>query len=321
MTSQLSHRGRLPSWNRPGLCRKSGADVRKLARDQLPPIALQTSTTSAPAGPGVGKDEAQANSIALARIVQVEKNILFLKQQHHDTLEQLHKEIEWLRNENRELNFKLVMCSCGGTKGRVAGHLLVKETSDVESGTSNDELRVLFQEEEVRELKNRLALERAKSNRLMRIIEKKVLERQKSSSDHSYVESPGGVQQSIREYSLLPVGAGAHPTLGECELVIQQLKAKSSQQEHELLQIKADLRDVLYSHKWTPDAFLMARAYVSADSGFLPQIVSQSSRETLEKAYQRVKEEVTLPALRPKVPSMVAERYRRAQAIRGRVTK
>lgn len=28
------------------------------------------------------------------------------------------------------------------------------------------------------------------------------------------------------------------------------------------MQIKADLRDVLYSHKWTPDAYLMAKAYV-----------------------------------------------------------
>lgn len=51
---------------------------------------------------------------------------------------------------------------------------------DAESGTSN-ELRTLFHEEEVRELKNRLSLERSKSNRLMRVIEKKVLERQKSS--------------------------------------------------------------------------------------------------------------------------------------------
>ena len=31
----------------------------------------------------------------------------------------------------------------------------------------------------------------------------------------------------------------------------------------QLMQIKADLRDVLYSHKWTPDAYLMAKAYVA----------------------------------------------------------
>ena len=68
----------------------------------------------------------------------------------------------------------------------LAGHQLMKEASanlrdDVESGTSNDELRALFRDEEVRELQNRLALERSKCNRLMRVIEKKVLERQKSS--------------------------------------------------------------------------------------------------------------------------------------------
>ena len=33
----------------------------------------------------------------------------------------------------------------------------------------------------------------------------------------------------------------------------------------QLTQLKADLRDVFYSHQWTPDAFLLARAYVAAD--------------------------------------------------------
>ena len=56
----------------------------------------------------------------------------------------------------------------------------VSTRDDVESGTSNDELKALFQEEEVRELKTRLALERSKCNKLMRVIEKKVLEKQKS---------------------------------------------------------------------------------------------------------------------------------------------
>lgn len=33
----------------------------------------------------------------------------------------------------------------------------------------------------------------------------------------------------------------------------------------QLSQIKTDLRDVLYSEKWTPDAFLLAKAYVVDD--------------------------------------------------------
>lgn len=67
----------------------------------------------------------------------------------------------------------------------VARHRLPKEGSisrdDVESGTPNNELQAIFFEEEVRKLRNKLSIERTKSNRLMRVIEKKVLERQKSS--------------------------------------------------------------------------------------------------------------------------------------------
>ena len=33
----------------------------------------------------------------------------------------------------------------------------------------------------------------------------------------------------------------------------------------QLGQLKSDLRDVLYSHKWSPDAYLLAKAYVMED--------------------------------------------------------
>ena len=48
--------------------------------------------------------------------------------------------------------------------------------------------------------------------------------------------------------------------------MIKQLQHQNGQQTHELMQIKADLRDILYSHKWTPDAYLLARAYVTDES-------------------------------------------------------
>ena len=56
------------------------------------------------------------------------------------------------------------------------------------------------------------------------------------------------------------------PTLKECESVIKKLQHQNGQQTHELKQIKADLKDILYSHKWTPDAYLLARAYVADES-------------------------------------------------------
>ena len=96
MTSQLSHRGRLPAWNRPGLCRRSGTEVRNLARDQLSPVSLSTDSETTKE-----KEVCQSNSRELARVVQLEKNIIFLKQQHNEVLGELHKEVERLRIENR----------------------------------------------------------------------------------------------------------------------------------------------------------------------------------------------------------------------------
>ncbi len=45
----------------------------------------------------------------------------------------------------------------------------------------NDDLRIILLENEIRGLRNGLENERSKNNRLMRVIEKKILEKQKSS--------------------------------------------------------------------------------------------------------------------------------------------
>lgn len=76
----------------------------------------------------------------------------------------------------------------------------------------------------------------------------------------------GGSGSFKSPHASMPARGPYPPTVEDCNTVIKQLLDKNSQQSHELLQIKADLRDVLYSHKWTPDAFLMARAYVSEAS-------------------------------------------------------
>ena len=77
------------------------------------------------------------------------------------------------------------------------------------------------------------------------------------------IKDGSAVKQSFRGVGHPAIALVSRPpTLEECETTIKELEIKNHQQEHELLQIKADLRDVLYSHKWTPDAFLMARAYV-----------------------------------------------------------
>ena len=74
----------------------------------------------------------------------------------------------------------MLAASRGGQRLPKEGSIVSREV-DMESGMANEELQAIFLDEEVRKLRNALSIERTKSNRLMRIIEKKVLDRQKSS--------------------------------------------------------------------------------------------------------------------------------------------
>ena len=89
------------------------------------------------------------------------------------------------------------------------------------------------------------------------------------------------------------------PTMAEVEVIMNYLQTVNDRQSHEvytvqhnyyvryeivqcsdhsnfcdyiylfqLNRMKSDLKDVLYSHKWTPDAYLLARAYVGDDKPY-----------------------------------------------------
>lgn len=70
-----------PSWRRPGLAHKTTLRG-TLSRDPV-------------------QESSETPSNAVHRIRHLEKNVLFLREQHTETLEQLHKEIERLKAENR----------------------------------------------------------------------------------------------------------------------------------------------------------------------------------------------------------------------------
>ncbi|CAD7674050.1 unnamed protein product [Nyctereutes procyonoides] len=65
-----------------------------------PPAALQPPSQH---GAQAGLSEAQK------RVLDLEKSLQFLQQQHSDTLVRLHEEIEYLKRENKDLHYKLIM--------------------------------------------------------------------------------------------------------------------------------------------------------------------------------------------------------------------
>ncbi|KAI4816333.1 hypothetical protein KUCAC02_008660 [Chaenocephalus aceratus] len=108
----------LPQWTRVGRLGKPCSPRR------LPPNKLQPLPVVPPADTRVWKAaEVSSHSDTDPHVASMRRNIQFLQQQHKDTLEKLHEEIEYLRRENKELQFKMIMeppksCRKGVTQSR-----------------------------------------------------------------------------------------------------------------------------------------------------------------------------------------------------------
>ncbi len=104
------HRSRLPGWNRPDLgvrgtlLRDRETPVPQVSRIAgrirtriLPPLRLQTLQFASPSSKRRKRKSAKTKQEAQ----RLDRNIAFLRQQHLETLQQLHQEAERLKKENR----------------------------------------------------------------------------------------------------------------------------------------------------------------------------------------------------------------------------
>ena len=86
----------LPHWSRVGRLEKP-CSVRRLPANQ--PLRRPAVVPVTDGGVGVG--EAPCRGGPDPRVTSLQRNIQFLQQQHKDTLEKLHAEIDELRRENK----------------------------------------------------------------------------------------------------------------------------------------------------------------------------------------------------------------------------
>lgn len=152
---------RLPGWARAGLAgagkTKVGGTLHKDAplssirvrqTDEALPCACSLLLQVSPLGRRTGqliRDGEKKGEVG-RRVAQLENSIAFLRQQHMETLQQLHSETDRLKKENRgqlltgvihqfhhthihtptvELSFRMIMCHCGdrsASSGNKAGH-------------------------------------------------------------------------------------------------------------------------------------------------------------------------------------------------------
>ncbi|XP_041349745.1 coiled-coil domain-containing protein 74B-like [Gigantopelta aegis] len=283
------------------------------------------------------------------RILYLERSLLFLRHQHQDVLRSLHEEIESLKRDNKDLQFKIVMSQkpyrskkkTDEDHGADGKHDSLSKDSSLDSFSKDDddslrsrdekldEIKVVFLEEEIKELKHGLRETRNRNTYLTQLLEQseEQRKRQQASMDTMKYQSPqesnptANISDQITTGNGLLQTNGRPLTLAECHAIIRQQKNVMEQQTHELESLKSDLRDVLYSHKWTPDAYLLAKAYIAADDlkhmstkSTLPRIqLKQQTRKLPEGVY--LQDTLTLPALKQTVSNKAIERRKRTQIL------
>lgn len=408
----------LPSWSRNTLGRRK--QPRPIIRDRLQPIKSIREEMDEVADEKSNENSNFSGRIVSApsrghlldqshRIDNVEKRIDYLRTQHAETLSNLHSEIERLKAENKELNFKLVMARTGvdlpkeTSPSPEESKLLQSASPDeiVKDDASDGHQNVEETKKEETEPtqwpgKESLSTAQASSSSEKRntrygsgktgttskstptpplsakgpqITKPKSSGKKHKIKSHNKQEKPTNLS-SPYAFSLsatppaptatnqgIPLGqsllvvtikdktvkvhmpsdsAPRSPTLVECKAIIKHQSETNKRQEQELSKLKSDLNDALYSDKWTPDAYLLAKSYVTDDvptntrhntpaSRSLPRLNSREQAHSGRLAAGRmhvVHDSVSLPVLRPNGGANVADRKRRQQAlVRGRGKK
>ncbi|XP_063050695.1 coiled-coil domain-containing protein 74B isoform X2 [Engraulis encrasicolus] len=231
----------------------------------------------------------------MSRIASLEKDVVFLQQQHRDTLGKLHKEIDVLKRLNKELQYKLIMGPNQQQPRR-------------ESGSSPTPLEGISDSEQ--------------------------LPAQQGPDRHPHeprsldvapgVCGVGGPPPSnppvgpLISLSPLRVHNGGPtpprpPTLRECEAIIQQLCHANKLQAHELSHLKGALRGMVMNHEVPAEArsthlYMERSGDASEKFPKIPQRAAAPRRLPQGSGADRV----VLPSIRPSCSSLT-QRQRRAQ--------
>lgn len=401
--NQLPPLSNLPQWARVNTLDKARYP-RPFEKDKQAYLSSQMSAGEPASGvtqsEGGAKPENEAEVIMedpYRRIQHLERSLAFLKQQHCEFLHCLHEEIDQLKRENKDLNFKIVMAqqkseanssrkeedSNGeestvhadeeeaiandlvsgrpGTERTSSGRLdqedliipdskLEKELSTLSLKSKSitnastktpsqddklEELRIIFLEEEVRKLRHAYQELRKRNAYLSQLLEQSESRRRRQMSaieSLRYQLNQCGMKYSmepslpppptVQSYALANDLMPRQRTIPELEAFIKHLQQVNEKQAHELETLKSDLRDVLYSHKWTPDAYLLAKAYIVEDDAKSPAKdtnklgkiqMRQNTRKLRDIGY--VADSITLPPLKQTVGNRAVERRKRTQIL------
>ncbi|XP_029300035.1 coiled-coil domain-containing protein 74B isoform X2 [Cottoperca gobio] len=292
----------LPQWTRVGRLGKP-CSPRRLPANKLQPLPV-----APPADRRVWRAaEVTCHSDMDPRVASVQRNIQFLQQQHKETLEKLHAEIEYLRRENKELQYKMIMEPPKSSRKGVT-----HSRRGIRPPTQGSEARTgLYLEEPLQDTRpsQDQALSNEEGSNILGC----------ARQDHN-PDAKGGLITSLQPLRIHsnPSHPPRAPTLQECEVIIRQLYNANSLQSQEIIRVKTLLRDIVLSKKITPENYILTKAYLvdgtskSSEEKKFPKLGLQTFPEKTSGPPQS---RVVLPALKQSLSSTIAERQRRTRAV------
>ncbi|XP_075754083.1 coiled-coil domain-containing protein 74B-like [Pelodiscus sinensis] len=321
--------GNLPQWSRVGRLDKSS----HLQLDNQDNLEHQPNSQSKPVQV-CNKDRDKL-------VMDLEKSLAFLQQQHAETLMKLHEEIENLRRENKELHYKLIMneslhrrdgnltpVSSDKVHSRVcsaAAAAAVFRSSQTSKPQIDPSKQQKQNEEEV------VSVVQGEPETLSPKEEKRlqeVISREEREVCHQMTSPVLSLPSHIRSkqaqvppassnpflVNVLPSHIRKPPTLEECEIVIHQLWNINHMQAQELMYLKSYLEDI-HKNKRIPEDYLLASQIGNKEVSRLPRMLKDTAKKCLILTPLPAAERAVLPALKQTLGNRFAERQKRTQAI------
>ena len=350
-SSALPPLGNLPSWSRVSTLDRSRYP-KPFARDRLqalPPPGgnlLSNDVGSAPFSMDIQLLD-NLTATEQQRLLYYDKSIKFLQQQHADTLKKLHDEIEKLKQENKDLQFKSIMGKVASEHNRKSSNESIGENFPALPVVGN-EIQSIVLQEEIKDL--RLALKNAEGRNALLQHALQLQHRSKSSKasssispNDSFLSSDEGSKSALpsghssihHEPSYLTVQDNARPlpfnatlnplrvrssphvdprspSVEECEVIIKYLHRLNARQIEENQLLKSDLKHLLYPNKGRQSPRICSTGK-SEELLKLPKVAYKGHfPETQASANP---DRVMLPALKQTMNMNVAERKKRQKAV------
>ncbi|KAM7144845.1 coiled-coil domain-containing protein 74B-like isoform 1-T3 [Macrochelys suwanniensis] len=274
-------------------------------------------------------------------VMDLERSLKFLQQEHAETLMKLHEEIEYLKRENKELHYKLIMNQQLQVKGDLTPTFSDKFHSrqgSAAAAAAGSRYLLPNRQQMDQPKKQKLNTEEQVVNVIQGELEppctkeekprEEVLSREDREVSDKITSPVLSLPSQIKSgqaqvppassnpflVNVLPSHIRKPPTLEECENVIHQLWNINHMQAQELTYLKSYLEDI-HKNKRIPEDYLLASQIGNQEVSRLPKMLKGTSKKCLIITPLPAAERAVLPALKQTLGNSFAERQKRTQAI------